>query len=177
MRIRPRPFGYWRTSSTRRFCWRPSGVSLLATGFEAPTPFAASRAGSIPNALTRYALTAAARGERLVELLPPGRHADRADVGRRLVAGRYPHPDLARAAELRVGDVGHALVAHVDLHILAVGHDPDRHEPVGELLLPHIPHRLQPRRPQPPARPVHIHDRRLRRGMLHEADRHIPPGI
>lgn len=34
--------------STRRFCWRPSTVSLLATGFDFPKPAAVIEAGSNP---------------------------------------------------------------------------------------------------------------------------------
>lgn len=38
---------YLFTSSTRRFCCRPSAVSLAPTGLVCPRPFASSRAASI----------------------------------------------------------------------------------------------------------------------------------
>jgi len=34
--------------STLRFCWRPAGVSLLATGFDFPKPVAVIELGSSP---------------------------------------------------------------------------------------------------------------------------------
>src|SRR5947208_12788557 len=49
------------TSSTRLLFWRPSGVSLEATGFVAPIPLAANRDGSTAYVLTRNSRTACAR--------------------------------------------------------------------------------------------------------------------
>src|SRR5690625_1194533 len=46
--------------SVRRFFWRPSGVSLVATGSAAPFPMASIRELSIPF-FTKYSLTASAR--------------------------------------------------------------------------------------------------------------------
>jgi hypothetical protein len=39
---------YILTSSTRRFVWRPSGVSLLAAGFVSPRPADCRREPSMP---------------------------------------------------------------------------------------------------------------------------------
>src|SRR6202042_3655546 len=46
--------------STRRFCWRPAGVSLLATGFDFPNPVAVIEFGSSP-CVIKYARTVLAR--------------------------------------------------------------------------------------------------------------------
>jgi hypothetical protein len=54
-------FGYSATlSSTRRFCARPSSVSLLATGCVLPSPRTESRASGTPS-LTRNCFTEVAR--------------------------------------------------------------------------------------------------------------------
>ncbi len=52
---------YWRTSSTRRLRARPSSVSLLSTGRDAPNPSLASRSGAMLYCATSASLTASAR--------------------------------------------------------------------------------------------------------------------
>jgi hypothetical protein len=52
---------YWRTSSTRRLRARPSSVSLLSTGRDAPNPSLASRSGAMLYCATSASFTANAR--------------------------------------------------------------------------------------------------------------------
>jgi hypothetical protein len=68
----PGPCRYWRTSSTRRLRARPSSVSLLSTGREAPNPSLASRSGAMLYCVTSASLTARSNLERCKSAVPAG---------------------------------------------------------------------------------------------------------